>query len=343
MTLDTAALLRTWVGPCVAVVVAWILLLAGCGDGAPPASAAGDANASPARADEVIEVVTTTEMIADLVRAVGGPRTSVVALMGPGVDPHLYAPTRSDAQRMIAADLILLNGHHLEGTMGDTLRRASEAGRTVVAVVEAVGEDALVREDDGGTIDPHLWMDVQIWKRAVHVVRDTLSEHDPDHAVAYAERATDYANTLDELDAYAARVLATVPEQSRVLVTAHDAFNYFGRRYGFEVVGIQGISTESEAGVRDIERLVSLLVERDVAAVFVESSVSDRNVGALVEGARAAGHTVTIGGELFSDAMGPRGTYEGTYLGMIDHNVTTIARALGGTAPEDGRIGELGP
>ncbi|MEO0631998.1 MAG: zinc ABC transporter substrate-binding protein, partial [Planctomycetota bacterium] len=162
-----------------------------------------------------------------------------------------------------------------------------------------------------------------------------------DGASIYSENAERYLDRLAELDAYTERVLSSVPESQRVLVTAHDAFNYFGHRYGYDVVGIQGISTESEAGVRDIERLVKLIVEREIGAVFVESTVSDRNVRALIAGAKARGHTVTIGGELFSDAMGDAGTYTGTYIGMIDHNVTTIARALGGDAPAAGLNGEL--
>ncbi|MEL6796684.1 MAG: zinc ABC transporter substrate-binding protein, partial [Planctomycetota bacterium] len=175
----------------------------------------------------------------------------------------------------------------------------------------------------------------------VAVVRDTLAEIDPDGASTYEENARRYIENLMRLDEYAERVLNSVPESQRLLVTAHDAFNYFGSRYGYEVVGIQGISTESEAGVRDIERLVELLVGREVGAVFVESTVSDRNVKALIAGAKARGHTVIIGGELLSDAMGDPGTYTGTYVGMIDHNVTTIARALGGEAPADGLNGEL--
>jgi manganese/zinc/iron transport system substrate-binding protein len=184
-------------------------------------------------------------------------------------------------------------------------------------------------------------MDPQAWSRAVEAIRDEFIALDPAHASDFTSNATRYLAKLAELDAYALRVLHTVPPDRRVLVTAHDAFNYFGRRYNFEVVGIQGLSTESEAGVRDIERLVELLVTRQIPAVFVESSVSDRNIKALIDGARAVDHTVTIGGQLFSDAMGAPGTYEGTYLGMLDHNVTTIARALGGDAPPRGMNGQL--
>jgi manganese/zinc/iron transport system substrate-binding protein len=184
-------------------------------------------------------------------------------------------------------------------------------------------------------------MDVRNWIAAAGVVRDRLTARDPAGAAAYAANAARHVADLEALDAYARRVLAAIPEASRVLVTAHDAFNYLGRAYGLEVRGIQGISTESEAGLREIEALVDLLVARRVGAVFVESSVSDRNVRALVEGAAARGHKVVIGGELYSDALGAPATYEGTYVGMIDHNVTTIARALGGEAPAAGRLGRL--
>jgi manganese/zinc/iron transport system substrate-binding protein len=184
-------------------------------------------------------------------------------------------------------------------------------------------------------------MDVQGWIQAVAVVAEALSEFDPAHAAFYKTNAEAYTARLTDLDAYAKRVLASIPENQRVMITAHDAFNYLGRAYDLEVVGIQGISTESEAGLKDINRIVGLLVDRKVPAVFVETSVSDKNVKALIEGAGARGHTVKIGGTLFSDAMGKAGTYEGTYIGMIDHNVTTITRALGGEAPAGGMLGKL--
>jgi manganese/zinc/iron transport system substrate-binding protein len=191
--------------------------------------------------------------------------------------------------------------------------------------------------------DPHVWMDVTGWMSAVQTVAEALSRFDAPNAATYRANAERYSAQLRELDAYARRVLASIPKEQRVLVTAHDAFHYLGRAYGIEVRGIQGLSTESEAGVKDIEDLVNFLAERRIPAVFVETSVADKNVRALVEGTRARGHAVRIGGSLFSDAMGATGTYEGTYIGMIDHNVTTIARALGGDAPEGGMNGKLRP
>lgn len=288
-------------------------------------------------------IVATTGMVADVVRHVAGERADVVGLMGAGVDPHLYKPTRSDVERMMDADVIFYNGLLLEGKMTDSLIRAATSGKRVHAVTELLDERYLLEpEEFEGLYDPHVWMDPAAWARAVEVIRDKLIEFDPDGEADYIANTMAYTQTLNDLDTYAVRVLGSVPEGQRVLVTAHDAFNYFGRRFGFEVVGIQGISTESEAGVRDIEDLVDLLVGRGIRAVFVESTVSERNINALIAGARARGHEVTIGGSLFSDAMGDEGTYEGTYVGMIDHNVTTVARSLGGDAPEHGYGGKLG-
>jgi manganese/zinc/iron transport system substrate-binding protein len=214
--------------------------------------------------------------------------------------------------------------------------------RPVHAVTELVDESLLLQPKEfAGHFDPHLWMDVAGWMQAVNAVTDGLADFDPAASSGYAERATDYAATLTELHDYARRALGSIPEQQRILVTAHDAFNYFGRAYGLEVAGIQGMSTESEAGLDRINRLVELLVTRRIRAVFVETTIAERNVRALIEGAAARGHTVVVGGELFSDAMGQPGTYEGTYVGMLDHNVTTVARALGGEVPERGFQGLL--
>lgn len=300
----------------------------------------GRAGQQPAKGRATI--VTTVGMVTDITRAVVGDRAEVLGLLGEGVDPHLYKPTRSDIQRLMSADVILYNGLLLEGKMTDSLIRAATAGKKVHAVTELLDEKFLLEpEDFHGHQDPHVWMDPKAWAKAVEVVRDKLSEFDPAGKESYHSHAAAYLKQLDDLDVYATHVLQSVPEKQRVLVTAHDAFNYFGRRFGFEVVGIQGISTESEAGIKDVERIVSLLVDRKVGAVFVESTVSDRNIKALLAGAKARGHDVKIGGQLFSDAMGKPGTYEGTYIGMIDHNVTVIARALGGEAPERGMQGKL--
>ncbi len=288
-------------------------------------------------------IVATTGMVADVVRAVAGDRADVQVLMGPGIDPHLFAPTRTDIGKLLAADVIFYNGLLLEGKMTDSLIRAATSGKPVHAVTEMLDESHLIEpEAFEGLYDPHVWMNPSAWANAIDAVSEALVSFDPTRKETFSANAERYRSEVVALDEYAERVLGTVPEPQRVLVTAHDAFNYFGERYGFEVVGIQGLSTESEAGVRDIEALVELLVTRQIGAVFVESTVSDRNINALIAGAAARGHTVVIGGSLFSDAMGDPGTYEGTYIGMIDHNVTTIARALGGDAPERGMQGKLG-
>ncbi len=317
------------------------LMLTSCGKGDTAGPASGGV-AGRADSQSAYTIVATVGMVADIARAVAGDRAEVVGLMGSGVDPHLYKPTRSDVERLLAADVIFYNGLLLEGKMTDSLVRAATAGKRVHAVTELLDEHYLLEpEEFHGLYDPHVWMDPAAWARAVEVVRDKLTEYDPDGKSTYHANAAAYTEQIAALERYAAGVLSSVPEAQRVLVTAHDAFNYFGRRFGYEVVGIQGLSTESEAGVQDIERLVDMLVEREIGAVFVESTVSPRNINALVAGTRAQGHTVVIGGKLYSDAMGDDGTYEGTYFGMIDHNATTIARALGGTAPERGMKGRL--
>ncbi len=317
--------------------LATLLFVAVCTLLATGVRAQGESPRDARAASGPLDIVCTTGMIADIVRAVGMERVRVTTLMGEGVDPHLYKPTRTDIAALSGADACFYNGLLLEGKMTDALVRVASSGRKVFAVTERLPEQQLLSPDGAdGHPDPHVWMDPSAWATAVHVVRDALTEIDPPTRDDYMQNAQAYADRLMALDAYAAKVLATVPETSRVMVTAHDAFNYFGRRYGYEVVGIQGISTESEAGVRDVERLVSLLVDRDIPAVFVESTVSDRGIRAIIAGAEARGHTVRIGGQLYSDAMGRAGSYEGTYIGMIEHNVNTVAAALGGVVPDGG-------
>lgn len=283
-----------------------------------------------------LRVVATTGMIADAAAEIGGPDVTVTGLMGPGVDPHSYRQTRADILSMARADLVLWHGLYLEAQLEDFMADLS-AQVPVRAVAEAIAADRLITSGDyAGRMDPHVWMDPVLWQEVVAAVANALSETDPANADAYAARAADYTARIAALQDYAVDVLGSVPADARVLVTAHDAFSYFGRAYGYEVLGVQGISTDSEAGLARIEDLVTLLVTRKIGAIFVESSVSDRNLRALIEGAAARGHEVVIGGELFSDAMGAPDTYQGTYIGMIDHNVTTIARALGGAAPAGG-------
>lgn len=304
--------------------------------------AAGFACAGLARAGRApLDVVATTGMIADTARVIGGDAVSVQALMGPGIDPHSFRQTRSDIAALTRAELVLWHGLYLEAQMEEFLLRLAER-QPVVAVGESVPLSLRIAHPDyEGRFDPHVWMVPGLWRHVVDAIAVALAEARPEAAEAFARNARALRDDLERLGAYATEVLATVPPSARVLVTAHDAFGYFGRAYGFEVEGIQGISTESEAGLARIRDLVDLIVARGIRAVFVESTVSDRNVRALVEGAAARGHEMRIGGELFSDAMGQPGTYEGTYMGMIDHNITTIARALGGQAPARGLNGRL--
>ncbi len=281
-----------------------------------------------------LQVVATTGMIADAARALGGARAEVRALMGPGVDPHGYRATRSDVTALARADLVLWHGLNLEAQMRGLLEELGETGASF-PVAEALPKDRLrAHEEAGGSAayDPHVWMDAGLWAGILPGIRDQMCALRPADCSVFAANAEAYAAELAALDARAREAVASVPPERRVLVTAHDAFGYFGAAYGFEVEGVQGISTESEAGLKRVGDLVELLVSKGIGAVFVESSVSDRNLRALIEGAAARGHRVAVGGELFSDAMGEAGTYEGTYPGMIDHNLATVVQALGGEA-----------
>jgi manganese/zinc/iron transport system substrate-binding protein len=262
--------------------------------------------------------------------------------MGEGVDPHLYKPTRADVKALLDADMVFYSGLTLEGRMTDTFSRVARSGKPVFPVTEGLDEGYLREPPEfAGHYDPHVWMDVEAWSQCVELVRQALADFDPTNADYYQANAQRYQAELKILDDYAREAIASIPPQQRVLITAHDAFGYFSRAYAIPVRSVQGITTESEAGVDDINKLVDFIVERKLRAIFVESSVSPKNIQAIIEGAAQRGWTVKIGGELFSDAMGRPGTYEGTYIGMIDHNVTTIARALGGQVPERGLNGKL--
>jgi manganese/zinc/iron transport system substrate-binding protein len=280
-------------------------------------------------------------MVTDVVQRVVGDKGQVIGLMGEGTDPHIYKPTRDDVQKLLDADIIFYSGLLLEGRMSDTLTRIGRS-KPVYAVTEGIDESYLREPPEfEGHYDPHVWMDVKAWSECVGFVAKTLGEFDPPNAQHYQDNAANYRNELERLDAYVRQVIGTIPKQQRVLITAHDAFGYFARAYDIEVEAPQGITTESEPSVDDINKLVDLIVRRQVRAIFVESSVSEKNVRAIVEGAASRDWTIEIGGALYSDAMGPAGTYEGTYIGMLDHNATLIARALGGEAPERGMNGKL--
>jgi manganese/zinc/iron transport system substrate-binding protein len=306
-------------------VLTLALFLAGCGGGSTDEGPDADR----------LAVVATTGQVGDLVARVGEGRVAVTALMGPGVDPHLYKASAGDVDRLGRARVIFYHGLHLEAKMAEVLERLG-ARQPVHAVADAIPADELIAaEGFSGVHDPHVWFDVSLWKRALAAVRDALVAEDPDHADLYRRNAATYADELDELHAWVKEQVATIPERKRVLVTAHDAFGYLGRAYGLEVRGLQGISTATEAGTGDVQDLAAFIAEREIPALFVESSVSPRAIDAVKAAVQARGWDVRVGGELYSDAMGDAGTPEGTYLGMFRHNVTTLVAALkGGSADE---------
>lgn len=292
-----------------------LMILAGCAGGT-------------ARDDGRLSVVATTGQVADLARQIGGEHVRVTALMGPGIDPHLYKASAGDVDRLRLADLIVYNGLHLEARMGDVLEGLSSRKPTL-AVAEAIPVDRLLSSPDyADAHDPHVWFDVQLWRYGIEPLAARLAELDPAHAEAYRARAAAYAEELDRLDAELRATFAAIPDGQRVLVTAHDAFGYFGRAYGFDVRGLQGISTATEAGTADIQELAAFIAERRIPAIFVETSVSARALEAVREAVRARGFEVRLGGALYSDALGDTDTPAGTYAGMVRHNAATITAAL---------------
>ncbi|MGF9978982.1 zinc ABC transporter substrate-binding protein [Viridibacillus arvi] len=274
-------------------------------------------------------VVTTISQIADAVSVIAGDRVEVKALMGPGVDPHLYKATQGDLSKLESADVIFYSGLHLEGKMLDVFEKMQENDKAVKAISESIEEEKLLgNEMDAKLYDPHVWFDIDIWKTAVHQITDTLSEKYPEYKNEFSENEAIYFKELDDLSTYAKQRIDEIPLNQRVLVTAHDAFNYFGRSLNIEVRGLQGLSTESEYGLKDVRDVVDFLVGNNIKAVFIESSVSDKAMKAVIDGAKEKGQNVKIGGELYSDAMGKEGTEQGTYIGMYKHNVDTIVNSL---------------
>lgn len=276
-----------------------------------------------------LNITATTGMITDVVQQVGGEYVEATGLMGAGIDPHLYKASQGDVKKLDGADIIFYNGLHLEGKMAEMFEEL-EQRKPTVAVSEYLTEEQLhaAPGQGSGMHDPHIWFNVKLWISATEVIRDTLVEKDPSHAGYYKEHAAAYVKELEKLDAYAKEQIALIPEASRILVTAHDAFGYFGEAYGLTVTGLQGMNTMSEYGSKDVSKLRDYLVEKKIKAVFIESSVPKKSIESVIEGARQLGHEVKIGGELYSDAMGDAGTVEGTYIGMVKHNVDTIVAAL---------------
>lgn len=291
-----------------------------------------------------LKIVTTCGMVTDIVKQIVGDKADVEGLMNSSVDPHLHVPNREDSKKLLEADVVFYSGLMLEGRMVDTFMNISRKGKLVFPVTEALDKDSLREPPEfEGHWDPHVWMNVDMWRLASEYVAKKMGEVDVRNADFYLQNSLRYSEELKKLDEYALKSISSIAEPQRILITAHDAFGYFGEAYGLEVRGVQGFSTESAAGVDDINKLVDYIVENKIKAIFVESSVSPSNIKALIEGAGSKGWEVKVGGTLFSDAMGTSGTYEGTYIGMIDHNVTVITHSLGGTAPKGGLNGKLSP
>lgn len=282
-------------------------------------------------AERTINVVTTTGMIADAAINVGGERVQVQSLMGPGVDPHLYKASENDVQTLQGADIVFYNGLHLEAQMGEVLERMNDFGIRTVVVTDKIDRSILLAPPEfAGNYDTHVWFDVTLWMKAAEQIKEALIEADPTNQAVYEANAEAYLGELQELHEYVLSQAEGIPAEQRVLITAHDAFNNFGRAYGFEVRSLQGISTEAQAGTADVQALAHFIVERQIPAVFVESSVPQRNVEAVQAAVQSRGFDVKIGGSLFSDAMGTAGPPEGTYVGMVRHNIDTIVAALTG-------------
>lgn len=289
-------------------------------------AACSDSSSSQASSNEgKIKIVTTIAQIGNPLSVIGGDRVEVESLMGPSVDPHLYNATHSDITKIEKADLVFYNGLNLEANMVEIFNKIGKT-KPVLAVGETISEELLLYDEDNN-IDPHLWFDIDLWKQAIEAAVEELKEYDPDEAEFFEENKQAYFAELDELKKEAEKLLE-IPESKRILVTAHDAFGYFGNAYDMKVVGLQGLSTDSEIGVSDIQETIDIVAEYQVPAVFVESSISEDSINAVIEGAKSKGIDLALGGELFSDAMGEAGTEEGTYIGMYRHNVNTIYGAL---------------
>jgi manganese/zinc/iron transport system substrate-binding protein len=284
--------------------------------------------AVPASQDGQLRVVATIGQIGSLVEEIGGEHISLTTLMGAGADPHQYVATEGDVEILQNAEVIFYNGNFLEARMLEILEQLGER-KQVVAVTEQLDQTQLLEwEDYDQYKDPHVWFNVPLWREVAEGIRDTLIEADAENAESYRSNAERLLAEMDELHNYVLAQVERVPAEQRILVTAHDAFNYFGHTYGFEVRGLQGLSTDSEASTADVQNLAQFLIENQIRAIFIESSVPVRTVEALQEAAAAQDWNVEIGGELFSDAIGTPGTPEGTYIGMVRHNIDTIISAL---------------
>ena len=300
-------------------------LLGGCSKEAPPAEAAK----APQKVEKKLNIVATTTMLQDLATAIGGEHVQVAALMGPGIDPHLYQASAGDVKKMQEADVVAHHGLHLEGKMDEVFASLAKQGRHVIRLDEGLDKAKLLADEDNPQLhDPHIWFDVALWKDAAQYMAQRLGSIDAANAAAYSANLKSYLLELDELDQYMKKRVQEVPEGQRVLVTAHDAFRYFGRAYGFTVTGLQGISTEAEAGTADVSKLAAFIADKRIKAIFVESSVPHKNIEALQAAVKAKGGNVGIGGELYSDALGDAASGHHTYLLTLKANIDTIVDAL---------------
>ncbi|WP_299272461.1 zinc ABC transporter substrate-binding protein [uncultured Psychroserpens sp.] len=276
-----------------------------------------------------LNIVTTTTMITDLVKNIGGDHVNVQGLMGSGVDPHLYKASEGDVTKLVDANIIFYNGLHLEGKLVEVFEKMGSSTKTPIALGEELDKSTLIGSDYfASNYDPHVWFDINYFTQFANKVTQVLSEKDPEHSDSYEANKDAYVAKLNALQTKLDAIVALLPKDKRILVTAHDAFNYFGKAFDFEVVGLQGLSTATEAGVKDVQRLSAFIIEKDIKAIFVESSVPKRTIEALQAAVKSKGHEVAIGGTLYSDALGDAGTIEGTYLGMFEYNVNTIVNAL---------------
>jgi len=274
-------------------------------------------------------IVCTTGMLGDAVEQIVGPTVKVIALMGPGVDPHLYKATQGDLKSLTNADVIVYNGLHLEGKMGEIFEKLEKQKHIIVATGGLTQNEYINNSEFQGAYDPHIWFDVALWSKAVQHIGNELAQLSTDSiGTVFKENTKTYTSILQQLNASVQQEVNKLDSSSRILITAHDAFGYFGRAYGFEVRGLQGISTTSEYGLKDVSDLVTYIVENEIKAVFVESSVSRKSLQAVVDGCVEKGHQVKIGGQLYSDAMGEKSSAEGSYVGMVKHNVTTVVEGL---------------
>ena len=312
---------------CIAALL--LAMTAGCGDGSAssPASRSASAGAPSRRL-----LVCTTPMVGDVVRSVAGTHADVEVLIAPGVDPHLWTPTRTDILRILEADAVFLNGLTLEGRIGDSISRAENQKRPVLRIAQTIDRSELITDAQRAAyFDPHIWMDPILWGRTAPPVAALLSRLMPEHKGDFDANAARYIERAKAIDEACAQMLGTIPNGLRELVSAHDAFHYFGRRFNLEVRAIQGLSTESEASIADIENLVAIISARKIPVAFIETTVSDRTVRALVEGCASIGHDLSVGPPLYSDSLGPAGTPEATWEGMLLHNARVITQSLGGS------------